>query len=145
MIWADNNLRQIMPKLRSFVSVKPLLAWLTDNLKSFVRNSGKYKDWEQAQLPVLQAQAQAEKAKYPDVVYPLDQVSVKVYHYWTTDEERDLTNKLDSLNDLFVASGIVVNDNWQVINKISSESENYRGEILEQITTIDLTIRTKVR
>jgi membrane-bound lytic murein transglycosylase B len=64
---------------------------------------------------------------------------VKIYHYWKDDRERDLTNKFDSVNDLLVAAGIVKNDNWQVIKKIHSEGESYKGQITKAITRIDVT------
>lgn len=141
MIWADSNLNMILKKLYSFATVKLCIDWLRSGLKVFIRNSKKYKDWmEEQKIEVLkQAVIEMKRYKKYDLVYPLTDVSVSVYHYWEDNQERDLTNKLDTLNDLFVSCGIIQNDNWQVIGKIESDCECYRGEILQQITTIDIT------
>jgi hypothetical protein len=66
-------------------------------------------------------------------------VSVKVYHYFKDNIERDLTNKADSINDLMVAAGIIKDDNWQIIKQIHSEAEIYKGEIVQAITRVDIT------
>jgi hypothetical protein len=141
MIWADCNLNFLLRKLYSFVVVKEAIDWLRQNLKCFIRNAKKYQDWVETVKPVVIEQAAIELKRYEKHVlnYPLNNVSVKVYHYWDNNIEKDLTNKLDSLNDLFVLCGIVSDDSWQVMGKIESSGENYRGEILQQITTIDIT------
>jgi hypothetical protein len=143
MIWADSNLNLILNKLYSFKSVKECIGWLRTNLKTFVRNSKKYKDWVEATTPVLLEQAAKEAARYQkyDITYPLSNVSVKVYHYWADDRERDNSNKYDSIIDLLVACGILANDAWQVVGRNESESECYSGQILDHITTVDITIR----
>jgi hypothetical protein len=53
--------------------------------------------------------------------------------------ERDLTNKLDSITDLMVDAQIIKNDSWQILNQIHSEGENYKDQILQAITRIDIT------
>jgi hypothetical protein len=141
MIWADSNINLMKGKLYGFRAVKDCVDYLLGSLKVFVRNSKKYLDWREAQKPILEEQAKVwfEKYKRFGVRFPLNNVSVKVYHYWADNQERDLTNKLDSLTDLLVDSGIIVNDNWQYLRQIHSESENYHGQILDHITRIDVT------
>ncbi|MEO7046568.1 MAG: hypothetical protein ABI091_14755 [Ferruginibacter sp.] len=143
MIWAATNLFSILKRLYSFKSVKECIDWLRINLKSFIRNSQKYIDWMEVVKPVLIEQAAKEAKKYLkyDIIYPLDNVSVKVYHYWQDNMERDNSNKYDSIIDLFVSCGILANDAWQIVGKNESESECYSGQILKHITTIDVTVR----
>lgn len=143
MIWADSNLHLILRKLYAFKVVKECIDWLRINLKAYIRNSQKYKAWVEEARLVINKQALVEFKRYREhgIQYPLNNVTVKVYHYWADDIERDLTNKLDSINDLLVDCGIIVNDNWQVLRKIESEGQNYKGEILQPITTIDITQR----
>jgi hypothetical protein len=133
----------IKGKLLAFPTVGQAVEWLLGKtgLKVFVRNSKKYLDWVEATKPVLQAQGLTwhEKFSKYGLQFPLNHVSIKVYHYWADDMERDLTNKLDSLTDLLVSAGIIVNDNWQYLRQIHSESENYHGQIHESITRIDVT------
>lgn len=143
MIWADSNLNVILKKLYSFKVVKECVDWLRTNLKLFIRNSKKYTDWVETTKPVLLEQARIEAKKYQKygLMYPLDNVSVKVYHYWQDNMERDNSNKYDSIIDLFVSCGILSNDAWQIVGKNESESECYSGQILQHITTIDVTQR----
>lgn len=132
-----------MPKLRACRSVPECLDLLKERMRSFIRNSKKYTDWFDEQKIVVSRQLVIERERYLKfgLVFPLDNVTIKVYHYWADNIERDLTNKLDSINDLFVDCGIIGNDNWQTLGRIESESELYKGEILQQITTIDITQR----
>lgn len=141
MIWADSNIHLIKGRLYAFGQVKMCIDWLLSKLKVFVRNSKKYIDWRDEQKPILQEQAKVwhEKYKRFGFQYPLNRVSIKVYHYWDDNMERDLTNKLDSITDLLVDSGIILNDNWQVLRQIHSEGENYHQQILQTITRIDIT------
>lgn len=141
MIWAASNLPVMKDRLLSFGSVKTCVEWLYGHVKVFIRNSGKYLDWVNEQKPVVQEQAKHwhEIYKRFGVEFPMNNVTISVYHYWAENMERDLTNKLDSVTDLLVSAGIIVNDNWQYLRKINSESENYHGQVLETITRIDLT------
>lgn len=145
MIWADNNLSFMIPRLYAMPVVKKCVDYLREHLRSFIRNSKKYTDWLELAKIELVKQAGAELTRYEKhgLVYPLSGVTVKVYHYWADNKERDLTNKLDTINDLLVSCGIIANDNWQVLGKIESSGDLYRGEILAQITTIDVTWHQK--
>lgn len=146
MIWADSNLHKILRKLYAFTIVKECVDWLRANLKSYIRNSEKYHKWIAEARLIINKQALAEFRRYNEhgIQYPLKDVTVKVYHYWRDDMERDLTNKLDSINDLLVDCGVIVNDNWQVLRRIESEGQDYNGEILQALTTIDVTVRQSI-
>jgi hypothetical protein len=143
MLWADTNINLLLKRLYSFQAVKECIDWLRLHLKPFVRNSKKYLDWLETTKPVVLRQAAAERKRYEKfgLWYPLDNVSVKVYHYWKDNLERDNSNKYDTIIDLLVSVGILVNDAWQIVGKNESESECYSGQILDHITTIDITQR----
>jgi hypothetical protein len=143
MIWADSNLPFILKRLYSFKAVKECVDWLRENLKPFIRNSKKYQDWLEIQKPLLMEQHIREVERYGKfgLSYPLENVSVKVYHYWKDNVERDNSNKYDTIIDLMVSCKIISNDCWQVVCKNESESESYHGQILDHITTIDVTAR----
>lgn len=142
MIWADSNFNTLSIPA-SATTVKGYWQWLKDNLRFFIRNSKKYKDWVEETKPAITAQAQAEIERYKHfgLSYPLANVSVKVYHYWKDNIARDNSNKYDTIIDLFTTSGIIMDDSWQVVRKNESESELYAGEILDHITTVDMTVR----
>jgi len=154
MIWADSNLFKLLHKLYTFTVVKECIDWLKENLKVFIRNSQKYVDWKDGTIDketgikttgmaeVITAQAAAEIKKYEryGLIYPLPQVTVKVYHYWKDNMARDNSNKYDTIIDLFTACKLITDDCWQVVRKNESESECYAGEILDHITEVYLTV-----
>lgn len=118
------------------------LEWLKQNMKPFIRNSQKYVLWVEETGPAITAQAAAEIRRYQryGLTYPLQQVRVKVYHYWKDNVARDNSNKYDTIIDLFTACGLITDDCWQVVRKNESESECYHGEILDHITEVYLTV-----
>ena len=154
MIWADTNLFKLLNKLLTFTVVRECVEWLKSNLKAFIRNSQKYVDWKDGttdketgektigMAEVITGQAAAEIKKYErhGLIYPLPQVTVKVYHYWKDNMARDNSNKYDTIIDLFTSCGLITDDCWQVVRKNESESECYSGEILDHITEVYLTV-----
>lgn len=143
MIRADHNLYTLYKSACALKSGKACAEYIKDRLRVFVRNSGEYQQWMVKAKAEIQFQSQFWRLKYEKFgfIYPLDDVSIKVYHYWNDNKERDLTNKLDTINDLLVDSGVICNDNWQTVNQIHSECGIYSGEIVKPITTIDITQR----
>lgn len=142
MIWADSNFN-LLSVPATAKTIPEYKAWLKENLNVFIRNSKKYKDWVEEQSPVILKQAAKEAARYKDhgLIFPLTNTSVKVYHYWADNQARDNSNKYDSIIDLLVACKILQDDRWQNVTENASASECYHGEILDHITTIDITQR----
>lgn len=142
MIWADTNLFQITKR---FTMQTVEVPWLKERLKPFIRNSQKYLDWVEEKTPEILKQAAAEIHRYKrfGLIYPLSNVSVKVYHYWKDNVARDNSNKYDTIIDLFSSVGIITDDCWQVVRKNESESECYHGQIVDHITEIYLTVPVK--
>jgi hypothetical protein len=142
MIWADSNILLIVGKLTACHTVAETIQCIKDHFKAYVKNSGKYNTWMKETRPLIIEQLAKECAKYKMEWYrPFDNVSVKIYHYWKDDMERDLDNKQSTIYDLLKTCGIIENDNWQCLGQIHSECENYSGQVLEAITTIDVTYR----
>lgn len=143
LIWAASNWYFVKRVAERFKSVKKCIDFLSgeNGLKVYIQNSVKYTSWVSEQTPLIieQSGTWADKFGKYGLVFPLNNATIKVYHYWNDKMERDLTNKLDSITDLFVSAGIIENDSWQVLNRIHSEGEYYGGEILQAITRIDIT------
>lgn len=142
-LYASTNLPLLRGSLYRFTVVKDCVDWLQSHLKAFLKNSKRWEDWVEKTKPVLLRQAKAEEKKYRKwgIKLPLDNVSIRVYHYWKDRTARDNSNKFDSIADLLVLCGIIIDDSWVVVGKNESESECYEGEILDHITTIDITQR----
>lgn len=143
LIYASSNLPLLLGSLYKFGVVKECVDWLRGSLKPFVKNSARYEEWVQKTRPVVLRQAKAEEKKYAKwgIELPLDNVSIRVYHYWKDNFRRDNSNKYDTIVDLLVNCCILKDDTWQVVGKNESEAECYAGEILDHITTIDITQR----
>ncbi len=143
LAWAASNWHFVKNKLYGLKTPTECVDFLSGQhgLKVFIQNSKKYTDWVGEQTPVIKDQANvwADKFMKYGLKFPLDNVSMKVYHYWKDDIERDLTNKYDTIADLMVSCGIIENDSWQVLKRIHSEGENYKNQIVQAITRVDIT------
>ncbi len=142
-LYASTNLPLLRGSLYRFTVVREAIDWLERHMTAFLKNSKRWEEWVEKTKPVLLRQAKSEEKKYAKwgVNLPLDNVSIRVYHYWKDNRVRDNSNKFESIADLLVDAGILKDDSWQVIGKNESESECYEGEILDHITTIDITQR----
>jgi Holliday junction resolvase RusA-like endonuclease len=143
MLWASSNILSIVGKLTACKSVAETIQCIKDHFKSFVKNSGKYQDWMRSMQPIIHEQLCKEIERHKnhcgEILLPLDLVSVKIYHYWKDDIERDLDNKQSTIYDLLTVAKVIVNDNWQCLYKIHSECENYKDQIVQALTTVDVT------
>lgn len=118
---------------------------IDSRLKLYIQTAPEHQEWVKTTIPLVEAQRDFWQAKYAPfgVVFPLNDVSVKVYHYWADKRERDLSNKFETISDMLVAAKVIWDDSWQVMNCISSEGENYSGQIKDHITVIDVSVRLK--
>lgn len=143
LIWAASNWYFIKSRAAMLKTVKKCIDFIDskEGLRVYIQNSVKYTSWVSEQTPILIKQSLFWKNKFEKygLQFPLNNATIKVYHYWDDKMERDLTNKLDSITDLLVWAGILKNDSWQMLNRICSEGEYYGGEILQPITRIDIT------
>jgi Holliday junction resolvase RusA-like endonuclease len=114
--------------------------YIKANLKPRIVASNNYLEWEKRAIDEIVKQLQHWLQKY-DLIAPFADCSLKVYHYWKDNLRRDNANKLQSLQDMLVKAGVIVDDDYMYLNKTTSEAENYKGELNRHITLIDLTIR----
>lgn len=93
--------------------------------RPFIMPSKKYKEYESAALCYL------PKRSGMPLEGPLN---IKVLFYMKTRRKTDLTNLLEAVDDILVAAGIVVDDNYRVIaahdgSRCYYDKENPRTEI----------------
>lgn len=134
--YSENNYRFIMKT--AFESDDPK-QYLYDNLKSWIRGSKRYLKWVDDIDQSIMEQAEFWRLKY-GLVYPLTHVSIKNYYYFADRKARDLPNKDESVYDMLVKKAIILDDNYSVLHKTSSDGYCYEGEINDHITTIDITV-----
>lgn len=142
MIWAASNILKIVGKLTACKTIAETIECLKSNYRTFIKNSRKYNEWMEATKPLIHEQLVKEMTRYKDkfdIVLPLDFVTIKIYHYWKDNEERDLDNKQSTIYDLLKGCSVILNDNWQCLYKIHSECENYKDQMVQAMTEINVT------
>lgn len=136
--YSENNYRMISGK--AFASENPR-QYLKDNIKSWIRGSQKYKDWVEIVKPTIYSQNEfwAKKYNLADGSFPLNNVSIKCTYYFADNTQLDLINKDESVFDMLVKLGIILDDNYGVLYKTCSEGYCCKGEINENICVVDIT------
>lgn len=134
--YAENNYRQIMHT--AFKQDNPK-KWLKDNVRSWVRGSKKYLEWLKEIDGDMSSQIEFWREKY-GLIFPLDYVSIKTYYFFADSTARDLISKDESIYDMLTNKGVIVDDNYGILYKTSSDGGCYKGEITKHIVTIDVTV-----
>lgn len=71
-------------------------------------SSAKYREWEDTQLWLL-----------PNISSPVKKCEIEIIFTFPDLRSADLTNKAESIMDLLVKGGILLDDSWQVVNKVT--------------------------
>ena len=93
------------------------------NGKPFITSQKGYKEWEYITALELASQAKQCLLSKP-ISYP---VSINVAFGYGDNRKRDMDNSLTSILDTLVFAGILKDDSWQIVEKISCAA-CYRGE-----------------
>lgn len=134
--YSENNYRMIAGK--AFSSTNPR-QYLKDNIKSWIRGSERYLKWCEEIAPTMNTQAEFWMKKY-DITFPLANVTIKTTYYFSDNTKLDLINKDESIYDMLVKKGIILDDDYGTMHKTSSEGYNCKGEIRENICIVDITL-----
>lgn len=110
-------------------------------IKPFIYHGNQYQQWAEATRKELNRQAALwHEAKGDRLIFPVNNCSVKIYHYWKDDIIRDNSNKAETIHDILIEAGIIAGDNWQVMTPNESDADLYKDEILESITLICISV-----
>lgn len=141
-----NNFRSLAKRVNKSTSVNDAISWMAERIKGYIRPNNRFIKWEAEAKEKLieQAAHYAKKYKKYGVIYPLNNCSISVYCYWSSNTAKDNVNKLESIQDILVDCGIITSDCWQNLNPIKVESELYSGEITENIFVITLMLNLDV-
>lgn len=135
-----NNIRQIMPTaIKKFGYTKPAFEYIQKNAKSWLRGSKKYLEWLDEIDESFREQMEYWRVKY-NLIYPLDFVSIKNYYFFADNTARDTISKDESIYDMLVNKRLILEDDYSVLHKTTSEAANYKNEIRDSIVTIDVTV-----
>ncbi len=140
---AANNFKQLAASADKTKSVTEVLAYISENLKAYIRPNNNYIAFEKRTILLLVDQAAYYQKKFArfGLSYPIDTATSSIYFYWSDNKGRDSTNKAETIHDLLVDSGILSNDSWQKLTPIQLDGEDYNGEILENIICIDICVK----
>jgi hypothetical protein len=123
-------------------SVKVLKRILEEkSSKPYIRRSKKFEEWNTAAKAIIATQAAKHIKSYEkyNLSFPIKEASISIYHYWKDNYIRDSSNRLDTVQDLLVEAGILLDDSWHNLSPVKVDADIYAGEILDHITVVDLT------
>lgn len=139
------NFRAVRNRADKSKPATEVLSWISERIKCYIRPNNKFKAWEKETIQVLVEQAAHYSKKYEKygILFPITDCSLSMYCYWASNTAKDNINKLESVQDILVDSGILSSDCWQNLNPVKVESELYSGEITENIFVITIMINLK--
>ncbi len=137
-----SNIRHLIKKAGNLNSVSEALAFISERHKNFIRKNKDYEAWEikTKQILVEQAAVHSKTLKKHGLMFPLSNCRLHVYAYWKNNIARDNSGGLESIQDILVDCGIIINDPWQNLTPIGADAEWYPDEINENIIVIDLSV-----
>ena len=137
--YSENNVRFVIAKAKQLHGyTEASLKYIRDNTRSWIRGSERYVKWCEMIIPIINEQSKFWCEKY-DIILPLDNVSVKCTYYFADNTTLDIQNKSESVYDMLVKAGILLDDNYGVMYKQTNEGYNCKGEIVENICVVDVT------
>jgi Holliday junction resolvase RusA-like endonuclease len=83
--------------------------------KMFISSSSNYKDWQRIELMLIKSKIKERN---------ISKCSIDYCFYSPNKRTFDISNKLESVNDLLVDAGILIDDNYNVL---SSMIVSYNG------------------
>lgn len=83
--------------------------------KMFISSSSNYKDWQRIELMLIKSKIKERN---------ISKCSIDYCFYSPNKRTWDISNKLESVNDLLVDAGILIDDNYKVL---SSMIVSYNG------------------
>lgn len=137
--YSENNVRFVIAKARKLHGYsEATLKYIKENTRSWLRGSERYVKWCEQVIPEITKQGEFWREKY-GLIYPLDSVSIKCTYYFADNTSLDIQNKSESVYDMLVKAGILLDDNYGVMYKQTNEGYNCKGEIVENVCVVDVT------
>lgn len=108
---------------------------------SKMRGNVKYLLFLETNKTLIQKQMQfwSERLFDKGLTFPIKRATLSLRFYFKDRYIRDTCNIQQSIQDLLVDCGVIVDDNYNALNPITAQSACYPDEILENIASITLT------
>lgn len=110
---------------------------------SKVIGNKEYKEFVEQVKPVLQEQAAwwAHRLRHKGLVFPLPKSTMSLRIYFKDRYVQDVVNKQQTIQDVLVEAGILVDDDTKNFNPVHAASGDYYSEIIHNIAFISLTFK----
>lgn len=111
---------------------------LVKNIHPFLFKPREVLEWEERVKPIITKQAASwvESYKHKGLTFPVTKCRINIKYYWADNYSRDNINKDESIYDILKECGIIADDNYKNVFRITSESCNYTNEIRDHIVAI---------
>jgi len=125
----------------NMVSLKMAIAALYKVYVRFLGNE-EYKKFVEKNKEKLLKQMLFYKDKFGEkgLVFPISRAQLTVKFYFKDLYVQDLSNKLETIQDLLVACKVVEDDNYNVLNPVYIMGKCFKDEITQNIAEICITI-----
>lgn len=143
--WAISQVKQFFktqtPATITVASCVKFVVSLIRNIRPFIYKPQEIVDWENSAIEILIAQANKNRQDFHRyrLKYPITECSISIKHYWSDEYQRDNSNREQTLHDILITAGIIIDDNYKCLFKNTSEAACFKDEITDHITTINIT------
>lgn len=143
--WAIGQVRSFFKKQTPGTLTLPatlkFVVSLIRSIKPFIYKPIEIVEWEKQAIELLIQQVHYWRKVYAaqGLAFPITLCSISIKHYWADEYQRDNSNREQTIHDILITAGIISDDNYKCLYKIESEADCFKDEILDHITTINLT------
>ena len=112
-------------------------------VKGKMRGNAQYLEFLKKQKPVIIAQMQewSKRLSEKGLIFPLPKCTVSIRLYIKDRYRRDTLNAMQTISDLLVDSGVLIDDDDLHLNPVFGESAKYYEEIVQNISFISISFR----
>lgn len=109
--------------------------------RCYLRNAAKVEVWTEKSSKELLFQAQMWRVAFEKagIAFPITRCSIHIRYCWADLYRRDNVNRDQSIFDILVSTGIILDDMATCLFKTSSEADTYVDEITDHVTQIFVT------
>lgn len=143
--WAIGQVRSFFrsqtPAGIDLTTVLRFVVKLIKDIRPFIYKPQEILDWEKQAIEILIKQANDNRLTYARhrLKFPITECSISILHYWADGYQRDNSNREQTLHDILISAGIIADDNYKCLFRNSSEAACFENEIVDHITTINIT------
>jgi len=113
-----------------------------DMCYAYFKPNDLYNDFVKEWRPKLVQQMAWWSARFKDkgLIFPIEKCACSIKLYFRDRYKADNGNKTETIHDLLKECGVIIDDNYTVLNPTNSKGACYYQKIPENIVVVDLTI-----